>query len=272
MKPRLRKPAIESEQRLDWLRRNEAGESPPKIAKKDMVDVRTVRKHLEIAKQQAEVKEARAAVLRNALESHYSDLCNYAEKLVQQTSMETATSSSQDDHLRSALRQHLPRSPIWGYLNRRDELQRHISQLKEVGNKENERAVKMNKRLKSALTASENAVIPGIIAALNFQLEQWAMGNRGLIIAEDLHSELVESGFVNLRYGPAQLGKVPENVVPLIRQVVQYLEKGLKDSGESKKLEKAYTDLRRVEKNLRDEIAVITLRRVVPGRCRYCPI
>ena len=81
MAKRIRKPAIKPEQRLDWLRRYEDGESPPKIAENDKVDVRTVRKHIEMAKQEREVKEARSMVLRNALELHYRDLCDCAKKL-----------------------------------------------------------------------------------------------------------------------------------------------------------------------------------------------
>jgi hypothetical protein len=30
--------------------------------------------------------------------------------------------------------------------------------------------------------------------------------------------------------------------------------------------------LKRLKSNIRDELAIITMRRVVPGRCRYCPI
>lgn len=186
-------------------------------------------------------------------------MCNFAAKLAQPVLGLSEPWPPQDDYFRPALRQHLPRSPIWGYLNRREELQQQITQLKEAGGEKIERLVKINKRLNSDLTADENGVIAGLIAALNFQLEQWAMGNRGFIIAEDLHSEPGESGFVNIRYGFAQMGKAPENIVPIIREVIQYMEKRLKDLEEFGKLEKAFTDLRRIEKNLRDEIAVITL-------------
>jgi hypothetical protein len=49
-------------------------------------------------------------------------------------------------------------------------------------------------------------------------------------------------------------------------------ESRLKELEELEKLKKCFLDLSRVEKKLNDEIAVITLRRVVPGRCHYCPL
>jgi signal transduction histidine kinase len=61
-------------------------------------------------------------------------------------------------------------------------------------------------------------------------------------------------------------------VPKVIREVLQDSELRLKELEELKKLENSLLDLTRVEKNLNDEIAVITLRRVIPGRCHYCPL
>ncbi|MBA7611805.1 hypothetical protein ES703_19036 [subsurface metagenome] len=83
---------------------------------------------------------------------------------------------------------------------------------------------------------------------------------------------LQEEGFVNLRYGFSQMGKVKEEHVRIIRDVLEDWELRIKQWEEYQKLEKSFTELRRVEKNLRDELAVITLRRIVPGRCKYCPL
>ncbi len=50
---RIKKPAVRPELRREWLRRNETeGESPPEIAKQDGYDVRTVRKQIEIERQE----------------------------------------------------------------------------------------------------------------------------------------------------------------------------------------------------------------------------
>jgi hypothetical protein len=278
MAVRIKKPAIKPEQRLDWLRRCDDGESPPKIAENDKVDVRTVRKHIELAKQEREAKEARSVVLRNALELHYRDLCDCARKLGGLPPEETTgTWTPYSEYMRIALRQHLPRSPIWGYLNQRDSLQQRIAQLTEEAVKKIEEGVKSDSRLSTRLTDTELGPIYGIIDALKFQIKRWAMGERGgLNIEENLISERAEEGFVNLHYGAFQLGKVAESRLQTVREVIrgvlQDWESRIKQFDEYQKLEKSFLELRRVEKNLNDEIAVITLRRVVPGRCRYCPL
>lgn len=268
---------ITPEQRLDWLRRYEDGESPPSIANKDQVDVRTVRKHIELAKQETEVKEARSMVLRNALERHYQDLCDYARTLATYPSGEApGAQGPYSEHMRNALRQHISRSPIWGYLNQRDGLEQRIAQLtKEIDNRIGD-LVRSDSRLSTGLTEGYSGPIDGPIEALKFQARQWAKGYRGLDIEENLRTEPAGEGFVNFRYGAFGLGTVEQDhlrtVSKVIREVLQDWESRLKELEELKKLEKCLLDLSRVEKNLNDEIAVITLRRVVPGRCHYCPL
>jgi len=41
---------------------------------------------------------------------------------------------------------------------------------------------------------------------------------------------------------------------------------------EFNELSRSWSELERVRRILRNELAVIRLRRVVPGKCRYCPI
>lgn len=272
MAKRIRKPPVKPEVRKNWLKRHEQGESTTDIALKDQFDARTVRRHIEQAKQEREVKEARSTVLRNALEAHYKDLCDYAEKLIALTTGQSAAESPQDEYMQAALRQHLPRSPIWGYLKQRESLKERIEHtMQEVGLRIEE-IVRSHSRLSSGLDASETGVVPGITAALKFQIEHWAQGYRGLKINDNLIPEPAEEGFVNLRYGFAQLGRVSKEHVALISDVIQDEESRIRQWEEFEKLEKAFAELRRIEKNLRQELAVIALRRIVPGRCRYCPL
>ena len=112
MAKRIKKPPVTPEQTLDWLNRNDLGESAPQIAKKDEYDVRTVRSHLRQVKQERERNEARATVLRGALEDHYRDLCNYAFKLDPTSSPNSVILNlpADDNIMEAALRQHIPRS------------------------------------------------------------------------------------------------------------------------------------------------------------------
>ena len=114
MSKRIKKPTVKLEQRVQWLRRYEAGESAARIADSDEFDVRTVRRHIEEARQEREVREATVMVLRSALENHYADLCRLAEKLDAEIAREEPIYSLLgDDRMLSALKQHLPRSTLW---------------------------------------------------------------------------------------------------------------------------------------------------------------
>lgn len=269
MAKRTKKPAVELEKRQNWLKRYEEGESPPHIAEKDGFDVRTVRTHIDLAKQEREVKEARTMVLRNALELHYRDLCEYAETLSSPNLVGSATTSTREEYIHSALRQHLPRSPIWNYIKQMDTLNQQVYQLSQQAAEKLEKMVGSDLQLSSRPDIKEIAT-PGIIAALEFQLDKWVQGLPGLTI--DRMFEQSAGALINLHYGVFHLGNMNKEEVKLIRKVVVNLEPQIREMEEYSKLEKLYADLKRVENGLKDELAVITLRRIVPGRCRYCPL
>jgi len=273
MAKRIKKPPVKPEVRQSWMKRHEQGESITDIAANDKFDARTVRRHIELAKQQREVKEARSLVLRNALEEHYRDLSNYADKLSALQSGESAAESSREAYIHTALRQHLPRSPIWGYLKQREVLKQKIDQLRQQAGMKLEKVVKSNSRLSSGLDSSEIGVVPGIIAALNHQIDRWTEGKPGLNLRDDLMEDKAKEGYVSLRYTVVFLmGEVKKEHTEMIKKVLRDLEARVKEWEECKKLEKSFIELERVEKNLKDELAVISLRRIVPGRCRYCPL
>ena len=206
MVKRIKKPAVEPDKRREWLKRHEEGESPPQIAKADVFDVRTVRTHIELAKEEREVKEAKATVLRNAMQDHYHDLCEYAEKLSVQARGESAAESPREKHIHSALHQHLPRSPIWNYLKQREALTQQIDLFRQQADMKVEEMVKSDQQL-SSRPDLKKIVVTGIIDALKAQLSEWAQGRQGLII-NDSYFEQGAGEFVNLHYGAAFLGKI----------------------------------------------------------------
>ena len=77
-----KRPLVEPAKRREWFKRfEEDGESAAEIARSVGYDVRTVRKQIELMRQERESREARFTVLRQALEKHYADLISFAEKL-----------------------------------------------------------------------------------------------------------------------------------------------------------------------------------------------
>jgi chemotaxis protein histidine kinase CheA len=274
---RAKKPPVKPEQRRDWLRRSEEnGESSPDIAEHDDFDVRTVRKQIELAKQERENREARALVLRNALESHYEDMRNYAEKLNTQISGKDKTPPSPDEEFIAAgLREHLPRSPIWDYLRKKQNLEK--TEVEQLKNTELliEQLVKSDYQFHQ-LSIKIKELFPDINGALEAQLKEWSHGREGINPKDHLHIEPEGNGFVNICYGAIRLRRIDaahaDEYLEILREVLPKLESSLKQSEQYQELEKTAAELDRLNRKLREELAVIRLRRIVPGRCRFCPL
>lgn len=278
MAKRTRKPPIKPELRREWLRRNEEnGESPPQIAASDRYDVRTVRKQIELAKQERESREARSLVLRNALERHYDDLRNLAEKLNSEISGASNVPSSPDDDLmEAALRQHLPRSPIWGYMSKWRNLQQRVDEEQQKLEEVIEESVKADYRLTPLINAGLDGIVPGIVAVLIAEAKQWSHKNTGYSLKDSLVMEPAGEGLVNPRFGFAHMGIMEvehsERYAKIVHDVIGDLESRIRDWEDYRNLEKTIAEIGRLGGKLREELAVIRLRRIVPGRCRYCPL
>jgi len=277
MAKRIKKPPVRLEQRREWLRRSEMGESVPKIADSDDFDVRTVRKHIELAKQEREVKEARATVLRNALERHYDDLRKFAEALNSDIlGVGNIPSSPDDDFMEAALRQHLPRSPIWGYMSKRQNLRQRADEEQRRLEIVIDESVKADRRLTPLINDGLDGIVPGIVAVLVFEAKQWVRGNTGCSLKDSVVTESAGEGLVNPCFGFSHMGimKVEhsERCVKIVHDVLEDLESRLRGWEDYRNLEKTIAEIGRLDRKLREELAIVRLRRIVPGRCKYCPL
>jgi len=278
MVKRTRKPPVKPEVRRDWLRRNEeSGESPPQIAAKDRFDVRTVRKQIDMAKQEREVREARSTVLRNALERHHEDLRKFADGLNSEIlGLRDVPSSPDDDLMEAALRQHLPRSPIWTYISKRQTLQQRVDEQQQKLERAIEVLVKEDRRLTPLTDAGLKGIVPGVIAVLVAEAKQWSHGNTEHTLKDSLVMEPAGEGLVNPRFGFSHMGIMEvehsERYVKIVHDVLEDLESRLRDWEDYRDLEKTIAEIGRLGGRLREELAVIRLRRIVPGRCKYCPL
>jgi hypothetical protein len=278
MAKRIKKPPVTPEQVSDWFARNERGESPPEIAKNDGYDVRTVRAHLQKVKQERERNEARATVLRNALEHHYEDLCNFALKLDPTNSSSTVIPQlpADDDIMRTALRQHIPRSPIWNLLVKKDKLEQEYSLLFKQGEEEIKQMVSAESRLEKLASGDPSEIIEGISLFLSSQFEKWAQGDDVIKGVEYLS---VDPGGDRFRL---QLGAVrlelfenkgeAEICLKTLRPVIDDLVKSIVNSPIFQDLSSNDSELRKTKQKLHEEISIIRMRRIVPGRCKFCPL
>jgi len=274
MAKRIKKPPVRPEVRKRWLNRHEQdGDSPPQIAATDGFDVRTVRKQIERARQEREVREARSIVLRNAMERHYADICNFAEKLKVAVAGEESISLLVDDPLWLALKQHLPRSPLWNPLNRRDTLLERLDVTRSSLKTRLKAEVGLDARLKPVLSSGGSGVVPGVVEYLAFQAGERSQGRKGL---DDIDAYFrvkpAEDDLVSIECGAFQMGKVMKQQAATVKDVLIDWKSKVLSWEESHEMGRILAELQRVRLKLRDELNTITLRRIVPGRCKYCPI
>jgi hypothetical protein len=273
--PRGRKRAVSQEKMKDWLRLVEVdGKSAPEIGKmeSDQYDSRTVRKYIELARQERETNDARAHVLRNAIEHHYEDLVAFAQKLDQAVALSRAPVAEKSDRMWSALRQHLPRSPIPKMIDRWERLHQDISSSN----------AKVLERLKDIVASSQlqfRATDKGL--GIDYESLTSAVTHRLGVLSSRETAELPVVRVWVEKAGESIVRVVvsgwPCAVVPPERQeeaadLLNSVFAKVNDWPELEGMRKSHKELASLTEALREELATIVLRRVLPGRCKYCPI
>ncbi|MBA7469109.1 MAG: hypothetical protein GH158_07115 [Dehalococcoidia bacterium] len=273
MNKRTKKPPVKPEKRLEWLQRVERdGETLSHIAESDSFDIRTVRKHVELARMERDVHQARTEVLRNALEGHYGDLMETVRNIENWVSSEVQVSLEKGVSLMSGLREHMPRSPLWESLRKWNRTLTELAELSDVIRNKIQREIEADGRLNGIVSQGANGVIPAAIDVLVHQVKQWTRGLEGLKMDRDIHLEKTSEGRVKMRYGFSHFGELEERSVEIIKAVLIYFESELKHSPEYLEMEKLIGRLERLKKGIGEVLTVVLLRRIVPGRCRYCPL
>ena len=269
MPKRIKKPLVKPSTRRDWLRRlEEEGQSIADIAKADHYDARTVRKQTDIGRQERESREARSFVLRQALEKHYSDLLSFAEKLDTGIIQSSLPMGIRDDRMWTALHEHLPRSPLWKLI---DKMERLNDEIRDIEKKAEQRLLDKVKEEGSFKPVSQPAE-PGLydkalLVAMLYHLHENPPCML-LDISTSPISELLTT--VNYERWPCavvstdQVDKAKRFITNLMTQVCQWPE--------YEELRKTLSARTKVTSAIREELATIILKRVIPGRCKYCPV
>lgn len=277
MAKRKKKPPVTADQIQDWVVRYDQGETERLIANKDSYDIRTVRSHLQKTFQEREQKEARATVLRNALEAHYRDLSNFALKLdpTNLPNVVIPQLPADDEIMESALRRHIPRSPIWNLNAKREKLEQEYAQLLEQTRTDLEQKIsEALKPLKLGKRLSE--VNSGVSHVFASQIELRSKSDIANKISSLLRVDPEGSGY-RPQLGSSPLGffenrEDTEGFNDTLRPVIDIIEKSIRGSELFIALTDKYNELVRTRQKMHKEISVIRLRRIVPGRCEFCPL
>ena len=128
-------------------------------------------------------------------------------------------------------------------------------------------------RLKKMSDTDRSTVVHGCIAALVFQVEQWSRGGPGINKKDNFKIKPAkEKVAVNIEYGAFCMDDIDSHYVQTVKDILTGWESRVKKWEEYAAMEKLFTKVSKTKSKLQDELAVITLRRIVPGRCKYCPI
>ncbi|MCX6000378.1 MAG: hypothetical protein NTU41_12560 [Chloroflexi bacterium] len=266
------------EKRKQWLKRlEEDDETPPQIAQAEGFDVRTVRKQLELARQDREVREARTMVLRQALEKHYGDLATFTEGLegVLATPLITVLTlplGERSSRLWSALREHLPRSPLWKNMDKWEALRIELARLGEQGRTRLLRDLESWSTfdLQSSTWEKAGLYLPGLSNAIDDRVRGLLEGKSFPI--KDFHTAIRQDGLVAVDYFKGwYCATVPPDRVDEVKQLITGLMQRVDALPELASMEEIRSELKTVAATANEELATIRLRRVVPGRCKYCP-
>ena len=257
-----------------WFDRHElAGVPLTQIAQDDGFDIRTVKKQIEIERMERERREARALVLREALQQHYVDLCDFTQKLNAELAKEAANFSDlRGDPMWKALKQHLPRWTMWQKLDRWEHLQLRIN---EVYNQVHER-FRRELISRSGVPLADQPDGEGwsllIDQAVKHHCQELTNARPGLTEKFQMKDIPYTNGLRHIQVGAYSIGIVPTSQVAQLKGIVTDLLNDIAKWEQQDEVRKIYTELNSIKETVREELTTIILRRVVPGRCTYCPI
>ena len=268
---RGRKPEVSIEQANGWLRRVENGESIKEIGKSDNFVERTVKKYVDQAMERQETAQARTMVYKEALEKHYKDLVSVARKLDQAISSGKSIAGETKDPLYSALKEHQPNSKVWAHILEWNDLLTEINSLRETF----KAAIKDDAANDPLLQAS---FIGGAMDTENMGqammrvVDSLISGYPGIRTEDSLKAESFgDPNLVIARFGAYNVGTfLPNNLSDLTLRFIE-LEDRLPALDHFKSLKTNLIRQAQVKESVHDLLMVFILKRVISGRCRYCP-
>lgn len=269
--------AVNPELRQEWLRRYEVGGELPTQIAKDGWDPRTVRKGIQQAREEREAQLIRREVLGRALSEHYHELVEQTQKLDDTFSSKTPKQVSSDwlSHpLSKALEEHLPKSPLWKSLKVWNESIEKYEKFYEdysefiivlfTAKLEELKGKRMGKELgwvkdsmeETIAVASRKAIEPRPVAIRYHQSKEF------LLQAADLLRKQMAKSEISVPYKGAEEGIVLLNKIFVVEPVWDKWD-------EFQEIQHKLEDLSMA---IRTELSTIIWRKVVPGRCRFCPV
>lgn len=269
-----RRPAVAPDRYNYWAERFESGESVLQIAKIEGYDPRTVRRYLQVAQERKEAMQARAEFLRDALKEHHSDYVELSRRIGDRLNVSNPHPLWEgQDRLLIGLKEHLHDAAMWGNIRSWERLQVERAQVEAKAVTRMERLVRNRKELEFAGEARPHGLDhEGMSTLVVTRLVEAARSEAGELERYVFKEQLQADGRVALLCHSLSVALVKGGDTAAAATLVQALLDEIPAWDEVKELTRLLSKLDKLTEDLREELETIRLRRVVPGRCRYCPV
>ena len=107
-----------------------------------------------------------------------------------------------------------------------------------------------------------------MVNALAFQIRAGAQGWKGLNIDTNINIAPAEEGYISMRYSFSHMGLVKAQDVEKIRDLLGDSEAKITEWEQYEDMQRLFRQLQGLKKSIREELAVVTLRRILPGKQR----
>ena len=264
----LQKPAVTLYERKRWLEQLENGKGITKISAESGRDIRVVKRHIEIAQEERGKAHAKHDFLLGRLEQHQTDLLDEVRRLQQVIGERTPTSLNPDDpiaqKIHEALKEHTKRLPLKLLLEKYEDT---VVEYKQAWGNLNSKFNDKEAELKSVLS-NKMDWCPWSATVLE-DLESYALIDKPP--AREYNIEKREGGLYQVSWGSSSLtvSSVPESetrtIIDCHKQLLSFAN-SFKSS-----IQKHLQKVSEIGALIMEELDVYLIKRMVPGRCRYCP-
>ena len=276
---------VSEEDRRDWLAKYEEGNTLKTIAEAAKRPVRTVKENIERAKHNRDHALVRAGLLKDAMTHHYRDLFRVAEQVrdrsrsraeLELTSFTESAAVSdiltvdelQTSLLMDALREHVPRSPLWKACDEWDGYNRQaLAAAREIRKDAKGVVTKLASRKQSLPINPEGFAASLWQAALAF-LDGDDLSERKYVKDETSVGHVLVWGATSLG-GPSP----DDQRFDAIKRVHRKKVRRYTPDGHTmvNTLGQAIRGRMEARDSVEEEVEGLILRRILPGECRLCP-
>lgn len=265
--------SITPEKRLDWRRRSKQGETIEQIALDEVIEWKTVDRHVKIAISEEELGEERSHVIRDGLRDHFADLLGVVEAMLDGVnSGRKIWFSGETEFLEKALRNHIPRSAIWRLRKKWNAYLEEIRKLKVETEEKLQAELANNPRLVIINQYNKGGLFRGMPAALMSHMEDIIDGGFGLDLRGGFESDSQIDGVPVWGLGSFVFGEFTEEDKNVVETALNKMTSELDAREEFVVLKNLRKKLAETKAKLKEELMVMKWKRIIPGRCRLCPM